>query len=240
VTTDDQPAGVWQRVAAAGGDLWNADDVRIWDYPESRLTAHGQMNRLDLDSLDGLLLPFRAYLNVTIDERTGRPVLADRELMADRAGDKDFHPGVHINVRMTKGEQMRARLTHLEGNYAQAIQSYTDVRLKCMEVLRANPPAAERIMHSRAKDDALYWTGLCKFEQGEFKEAVVLFQRYLKQPEAANWLRESRLLLAASLAKSGDYRAAIAQLEEVPADDLEVFGNCLRIRQWQAAETRAQ
>jgi hypothetical protein len=237
---DDHHAGVWQRIVAAGGDLWNADDVRFWDYPETRLNAHGQMNRLELDSLDGLLLPFRAYLNVSIDARTGRPVLADREAIADRAADKDFHPGVHINVRMTKGEQMRARLAHLEGDFANAIQSYTDVRLKCLEVLKANPSPADRIMHTRAKDDAVFWTALCKFEQGEFKEAAALCQRYLKQTEAANWLRESRLLLARSLAESRDYPAAIVQLEGVPPDNPEYLGLRLLIHQWQAAEKRAQ
>jgi len=237
-TDDEDHAPLWKRIVSAGGDYWNADDVRVWDYPETRLAAHVQLTQLQQDSLDGLMLPFRAYMNVVIEN--GRPVLVDRERVADRAGDKDFHPGVHINVRMTKGEQMRARLTHLEGIFTQAIQSYTDVRLKCMEVLRANPSPADRIMHARAKDDAVYWTGLCKFEQGEYKESAALFQRYLKQTESANWLRESRYLLALSLAAAGDYAGAIAQLEPVPPDDLEYAGNRLLIRQWQAAEKRAQ
>ena len=130
---------------------------------------------------------------------------------------------------------MRARLSQMEGDFAQAIQIYSNVRGKSKDVLKAHPSPPDRIMHARAIDDAMFWTGLCQFEQREFKSAVHTFQRYRKQPEPEKWQRESRYLLALSHAGTGELAAAIAELETVAPDDLEYLGYRWLIRQWQAA-----
>jgi tetratricopeptide (TPR) repeat protein len=198
------------------------------------MAAHVELSRLQQDSLTGLMRPFGAYKVLAgFDQRTGQSVFADREEVEDRAGDKNLHPGVHINKRVTAGEQMRARQLQMEGDFAQAVQIYTNVRSKSKDVLKARPSAPDQIMHAKAIDDAMFWTGLCQFEQGEFKSAVNTFQRYRKQPDAEKWQRESRYLLALSLAAEGDTAAAIAQLEPVPPDDPEYLGDRWLIRQWQ-------
>jgi hypothetical protein len=229
--------GLWSRAVKAGGDLWHAVDVRVWDHPEMRLAAHVEPTKFQQDSLIGLMRPFGAYkILASIDQRTGQPVFVGKEEAEDPTGDKELHPGVRINKRTTAGEQMRARQLQMEGDFTQAIQIYTNVRSKSKEVLKARPDPLNRVMHAKAIDDAVFWTGLCQFEQGEFKSAVNTFQRYRKQPdEDSKWVRESRYLLALSLAKAGDPAAAIAELETVAPDDLEYLGYRWLIRHWQTA-----
>ena len=231
----DGSPGAHRRIAKAGGDFWDAASVRIWDFPEKRLVAHAQMTDDQREILAGLLLPFGAFMNVVAD-RNGQPTLIGQEAHEDRAGDKDLHPSVGVIVRTTAGAQMRARLDQLEGRLPQAVREYLDVRDKCREVLRFNFPLPERIMHSRASEDATYWTAVCQYEQGEFKSAINTLVSYRKRPDSKNWLRECRYLLAVSQAADGNYPAAIAELVSVEPDDLEYAGYRHLIRQWQAAE----
>jgi hypothetical protein len=231
-------AGLWSRVVKAGGEWWTAADVRLWEHPETRLAAHVNLSRDQQDSLIGLMRPFGAYKNVMIDQRTGQPVLVEKVAVEDPTADKDLHPGVHINIRITVGEQMRARVAQMEGDFAQAIQVYTNVRSESKVVLKARPDPSNRVMHAKAIDDAMFWTGLCQLEQGEFKSAVNTLQRYRKQPESEKWARESRYLLALSYAGAGDTAAAIVELEPVAPDDPEYLGYRWLIRQWQAAASR--
>ena len=234
-------AGLYSRVVKAGGDSWTAADVRVWDHPETRLAAHVELTRFQQDSLIGMMRPFGAYkILASIDQRTGQPVFVGKEETEDPTGDKDLHPGVRMNKRTTAGEQMRARQLQMEGDFTQAIQIYTNVRSKSKDVLKARPDPLNRVMHAKAIDDAVFWTGLCQFEQGEFKSAVNTFQRYRKQPdEDSKWVRESRYLLARSLASAGDHTAAIAELEPVAPDDLEYLGYRWMIRRWQSASKSA-
>jgi len=227
--------GLWSRVLKAGGERWSAADVELWKFPETRLTARVRMSDEQKGTLTGMLKPFEAYMIVRRDEQTGRFVLDKKELTLDKSSG-EYDPRPHINVRTTIGEQMRARLAHLQGDFTQAVQGYTDVRGRSKEVLDSRPSLPIQSMHSRAIDDASYWTGLCKFEQGEFKAAVDRLAGYRKRKDPEKWDRESRYLLALSLAATGDHAAAVRELQEVEPDDLEYFGYRFLIRQWQAAQ----
>jgi len=250
--SENAAAGLYSRVVKAGGDSWSAADVRVWDHPETRLAAHFELTRFQQDSMIGMMRPFEAYkILASIDQRTGLPVFVEKEEFEDPSvrrerqltpnqGDRLLHPGVHINKRVTAGEQMRARQLQMEGDFIQAIQIYTNVRSKSKDVLKARPDPLNRVVHAKAIDDAVFWTGLCQFEQGEFKSAVNTFQRYRKQPdEDSKWVRESRYLLALSLAAAGDPAAAIAELEPVAPDDLEYLGYRWLIRRWQSESESA-
>jgi hypothetical protein len=236
VEPGDEASGLWMRVAKAGGHRWSAADVQLWHYPEERLAAHLRMNKEQQEILEGLLKPFDAFLNVARDPQ-GRPVFLEKERFADPAADQKLHPGVHVNEHTTVGEQLRARLNHLAGDYSEAVKRYTHVRGRSKNVLDEHPPLPIRSSHSRAIDDAFYWTALCQFEQGEFKLAVNSLTKYReKQGGNGHWSRESRYLLALSLAATGDRAAAIRLLQPVDSDDPEYTGYRLLIRQWQAAK----
>jgi hypothetical protein len=230
----EDSAGIWTRVVKAGKGRWEAADVRLWDYPETQLDAHVQMTKDQQDSLEGLLRPFEAFKNAKIDPRTGLPVFLDKDAQLDPAAGK-FDPNVRVNVRLTKGEQMHSRLAQLAGEFTEAVKSYTNVRGRCLEVLRFEPPPAIRSIHTRAIDDAYFWTALCQFEQGQFQPAADTLGKYRKRAGPGNWMRESRYLLALSLAAAGDRAAAIKELEAVEPDDPEYTGYRLLIRQWREA-----
>jgi hypothetical protein len=231
-------AGLWSRVLDAGKERWNAADMFLWDYPERRLKARVRMSDDQQGALTGLLKPFDAYMNVRFDSQAGRFVLETKELRFDKSA-TEFDPGVHINVRTTVGEQMRARLAHLEGDFATAVKGYMDVRGRSNEVLKTGPILPIQSMHTQAIDDASYWAGLCKFEQGEFRAAIDNLNKYRKRPDPEKWDRESRYILALSLAASGNREAAIRELEGVEPDDPEYFGYRCLIGQWREAPTTA-
>jgi hypothetical protein len=238
--------GVWTRVVKAGGERWQAPQVRLWDYPESRLAAHLQMTRFQQDKLEGLMRPFEAFMNVPKDQlgrpirdQAGRVVFLEKEAHEDPSAGK-FDPGVRFNVRLTKGEQMRARLSQLAGDFAEAVKTYTHVRSRSNEVIKLEPPIAIRTIHTRAVDDATYWTALAQFEQGDFAAASRTLQQYRKRPAPGQWMRESRYLLALSLAAAGDYATAVKELESVESDDPEYLGYRYRIREWQGAAPQRQ
>jgi Flp pilus assembly protein TadD len=133
---------------------------------------------------------------------------------------------------------MRSRLAQLAGEFTDAVKSYNNVRGRSMELLHYEPPAAIRSIHTRAIDDAYFWTALCQFEQGRFQPAADTLGKYRKRAERAepgNWMRESRYLRALSLAATGDHAAAIRELEAVEPDDPEYAGYRLLIRQWREA-----
>jgi hypothetical protein len=237
--------GAWTRVLNAGSASWQAAQLRLWDYPEARLAAHLQMTEDQRNSLVGLMRPFEAFMNVPKDPNTGRPlvdgegriVFLEKEAHEDPAAGK-FDAGVRINVRLTKGEQMRARLAQLAGDFAGAVKTYTIVRSRSLEVLKLAPPIAVRTVHTRAMDDATFWTALSQFEQGDFEPAAATLRQYRKRAEARHWMRESRYLLALSLAATGDRAAAARELEAVDPDDSEYLGYRFLIRQWQDPGTR--
>ncbi|MGE5191103.1 MAG: tetratricopeptide repeat protein [Deltaproteobacteria bacterium] len=237
--------GVWMRVLKAGRGWWAASQLHLWEYPEARLSAHLQMTKDQRDSLEGLMKPFEAFMNVPKDpqtgqplrDREGRPVFLEKEAHEDPAAGK-FDPGVRINIRLTKGEQMRARLAQLAGDLAEAVKAYTVVRSRSNEVLNLRPPIPIRSVHVRAIDDAIYWTALCQFEQGEFVMASNTLRRYRKRAEPGHWMRESRYLLALSLAAAGDHAAAVKELETIEPDDPEYLGYRFLIRQWKNPDAK--
>lgn len=228
----DGSLGLWARVGKAGGDHWKGTDLTLWEFPEARFAARDVLTREQLDTLEGLMLPFKAYMVWKVDPRTRQTMLVSKDFGIDKAA-AETDPDVRINVWSTEGEQMRARLAQIEGDFAEAIRSYTEVRGRSKEVLDGPAPPRERSMHTRAIDDAFFWTGLCKFEQGNFKVAADTLQNYRKRAESGNWGRESRYLLALSRAASGDRSSAIEVLSAVEPDDPEYAGYQLLIRQWQ-------
>lgn len=238
--------GQWTRVGKAGGNRWSVDSLRIWDYPESQLGRHAKLSSDQVEQLALTFSPFQAYATVRVNPTDGKITLIEQEMVDDPAAGK-FDPGASKRMRTTKGTQMRARLTHVGGDLAQAVPNYFEVwqrskRLveRIMQVASQSGELpieqAKLLLHVRAMDDASFWMALCKFEQGNYRVAVEHLQRYRTQHAKGAWLRQSRYLLALSLAAQEDYQGAVDELEEVAADDPEYFGYQWLIQQWRSAE----
>jgi hypothetical protein len=227
--------GLISRIQKNAGEFWNRERLRVWDFPEKRLIAHTAMTNDQLEILDTQFMPFGAYKTIVVNQ-LGEADLADVELKEDRAADKKYHPGVTMISRTTTGAQMRARMDHLLGNLPQAIREYLEVRDKCREVMQLKTAKIiERFRHSRASEDAIFWTGLCQFQQGEIRAAINSLNFYRKRPDARNWLNECRFTLAVGQATAGDYAGAAEELKAADAEGPEQFGYQYLIRRWQAA-----
>ncbi|MSR56282.1 MAG: hypothetical protein EXS05_01235 [Planctomycetaceae bacterium] len=239
--TADGP-GLWSRVARSGGEFWSADRMGLWNYPETQLAAHAELDATRRDDLRALLAPFNAYMTIG-QGQDGQLALTDRQQFLDPAGDMKLHGAIRIVRQTTVGAQRKARLKHLAGEFAEAVHEYQLVRQHSQEVVNLRQPPGISVPHQRAIDDAIFWTALCKFEQGEYRVAVDNLQRYRKQQnrdQEASWNRQCRYLLALSHAARKNYPEAIDELSAVEVDDPEFAGYQSLIRSWRAAAAADQ
>lgn len=229
--------GVWSRVAQAGGEHWSAESLELWNYPEQQLAAYDELDKTHVEFLVALLAPFGAYQTIAQD-REGNLVLSDQHQYLDPAGDKQAHKAIRVVSRTTAGAQRRARLKHLSGEFADAVHEYQLVRKHSQEVVNLSPPPKILVPHQKAIDDSIFWTALCKYEQGEYRVAIDNLLRYRKQqgqsPEAS-WNRECRYLLALCYAGQQKFDEAIKELSGAEVDDPEFAGYDILMRRWRAA-----
>lgn len=186
--------GLIARVADFGDQYWRKDDVAVWQYPESQLKA--------FDVLD----------------ETGRQLLALWQLPLGAPVAVGYNPQTRqVTIGQPENRQLKTRTIYLLGDYRTAIGNFLKTRIR----VRVNPqltvPPEIQLMHTRADDNASFWVGLCQFEQGNYGSATSTFRdylrRYAEQPKAA-WLSHCRIMLALSLAESGDVSAAVDELKK--------------------------
>ena len=226
--------GLVSRVVSAGGSRWSRESVTLWDYPERQLHRHMALSEPQQKARAILFMPFFAYLTIAPDPKTGQLTFAAQEELADPSATK-FDPGVVMRKRTTVRAQLRARLHQLAGDSRQAVMDYHDVWQHSKRVLELGPPADVRIMHARAMDDSMYWTALCKFNQGEYQVAIDSCLNYRRKYSLGAWRRQVRYLLALSHAATGNAEAAIKELSEADSKDPEYPAYQLLIRQWKSA-----
>lgn len=241
----DLGPGLLARVADAGSGRWAKEAIALWKYPEEQLASHAKLNKeLNKEqneqrvALEEVLAPFAAYRVVVVNQRNGAVNFIDREQLNDPAAGKN-DPERRVMLRTTAGTEMRSRLAHLEGRFAEALTTYHEVTVRARAVVDfETTPKSMRAQHAQAIDDAKFWTGLCKFEQGDYRVAFDSLARYRRQQEDGSWTRQARYLLALCHAEQKDFAQAIAELSKVPADDPEYPGHQWLIRQWKAAAER--
>jgi hypothetical protein len=232
--------GLWARIVAAGNALWDEPKMRVWPYPEEQRAAHAALG--PNDDLAQLLSPMRAYKTVGFNRAKGQLVFKDDEEFDDPAAGM-HDPGKAKRRKSTANEQWRARLSHLTGDFRAALIKYTEVRQgsrKVIEVMNKEQVSlADRFrletMHTRALDDAYYWTACCKFDEGAYEVAQRSFEKYLEYQPEGTWRRDARYLLALSHAALGDKAAAATTLEAAEPDEPEYAGYRLLIRRWKAS-----
>lgn len=211
--------GLLARVAECGQDKWQADDIAVWSYPERQLAG--------FDNLD--------------DSQSARLRVRKRAFAAPIT--ISFDPAQSRVVKSAKRTLLKTRIAQLLGKHDEAILSYMTIRLggnmpPFLTVTIAGrkiavpvPPEIIRT-HAEAAENASFWIGLCKFEQGKVEKAAEhffgCFERYLEGP----WAEPCRTLRASSRAANGDYGIAIELLEEGSPDDPQRDGHDLLVRRW--------
>lgn len=249
----DRYPGLWSRLIAAGKGAWTADSLRLWKYPQDQVTRSLALDDEGKDRRKSLKLRFMAYLVATpIPEMPGKFVVSGSKESRDPTmkglDSRDAGVGgfARTESRTTSGRQMEGRLAHVSGNLSDALRAYVEVQSNSREILQIPDnnllmdkrlgPINVKLFHALAIDDAVYWSGLCQLEQGQFGPAANTFERYLRQANrVSEWTRQARRMKGIALAAQGKFAEAAQSLEEISEDDPEAPGLRQLAKAWKAA-----
>lgn len=210
---DDDSDGLIGRVATYSKGRWKTEDIRIWNYPEQ--IFHRFENRTDAEKTQLIELerPFLAPVSYTVDSKTGE-----------------------LTKVSPKRQHLKSRIYQLTGRFQTAIQSYTSVQLES----DLDPRIMSRITDNGlkrslllAREGASVWSGLCKLEQRELRNAVQSLELHIARfgnlPRAAY----ARYLLALSHRYFGNYNAANDILaNRISRENPQKHGYLLLVRRW--------
>ena len=249
----DNIPGLWSRLATAGQQMWDVGALKFWKYPQEQVTRSLALDDSSRDVRKGLKLRFMAYLVATpIPSMPGKFLVTGSKESRDPAlqGLDNRDAGVgsfsRTESRSTSGRQMEARLAQLSGKLPEALRAYVEVQSNSREILqipdgnlamdqRLGPINVKRF-HALAIDDAVYWSGLCQLEQGQYGPAVSTFDRYLRQAgRVSEWVRQARRMKGVALAAQGKFEEAAKAVEGVPDEDPEAPGLNALAKAWRAA-----
>jgi hypothetical protein len=205
--------GAFERVTRFGKNLWTPEQVSVWEYPEEQLSGRQKLSAQQRQTMQRLNDSWNA------------------PLARARNNPKQFVP-----TRIA----YRARIAQARGKYEDAVKSYLVVQLDCKQVLS---PAVRGIidprflhMHEQADDDARFWIGVCKYEQGGpggVRVAADKCRQYLEDYPEGGWRVSARYLLAQCLANQREFSQAAEQLAGMPEDNPQRFGFHWLVRNWQ-------
>lgn len=211
--------GMLNRVSSASSGRWQAEELSIWPYPEQQLHAFSNMNDSQRNFFEVMRVPYSAPIDREVDPEAQTATVQPQRL------------------------QWRTRLSQLFGEFEDSIQKYMLVRT------RRNFPTAVMqswgipearhefvsYMHAKAAEDAMFWSGVCQMEVGNFDAAIDTFREYVRQyseGQGAMWRPHCRWLWAVSEAEQGSVKAGVALLEEVPAGDINRPACEFLIQRW--------
>ncbi|QDT63096.1 tetratricopeptide repeat protein [Calycomorphotria hydatis] len=196
--------GLINRVADAGGDLLDANDITIWNYPEQQIEAAANLSETNQQRFRIRSLAFDAPL----EEGEG---------------------GKMVPV----GAQRVARQNQLAGRYNLAVSKYTLARIDFQTArVGVELPVDLRMMINGAGDDAFYWIAACQFARGKYPVVITTCENYIK--EGGAWIDEARRLIVLSVAAQGNLAEAVKLADEfLTAYPNEIGLRVLRDK-WQA------
>ena len=209
----DGQQGLVARVANLPGQPWLAAQIAIWPYPEIQLSGQESLSAQHQQTL------------AKITDGWKMPVVGERAKKGDQV----------VEVRRPTNLFLFARLDHAQGKLEDAVKGYTHVRVE-LTVRPDVKEITERLIHAylMAAEDSLYWTGVCKLDQGgkvDRRISTDKFQQYLKVYPKGRWVDACHILLAQMAADAGNPTAAAAELDKVSADHPQAQGlACLKHR----------
>jgi hypothetical protein len=216
--------GQLTRAASWPGEPWKAEQVGVWEYPEDQLSGQESLSAQHQQTL----------LRLTDMWKT--PVTAEKVKIEDQEVLKPKASNLYLF----------ARLDHAQGLLEDATMRYTRVRVQLREVSsrgELQQIRTERLAYAytTADEDALYWTAVCKVDQGsksDLKIATDKLQQYVKAfASKGRWVDASHALQAQLAADAGDYATAIAEIQLVAADHPQHQGYEFLKRKWEHAAT---
>lgn len=217
----DGQQGLATRVANWPGQPWSASQIALWSYPESQLVGQESLSAQHQQTL------------TKITDGWKMPVVADRAKKGEQI----------VEIRRPTNLLLFSRLDHAQGKLEDAVKGYTHVRVE----LKVRPDVkeiTERLVYAylMAAEDALYWTGVCKLDEGDQVDrriATDKLQQYLQVYPKGRWVDASHILLAQMLADAGNPVKAVAELEKVSPDHPQAQGLAILKHRWSQAAAAA-
>ena len=188
---------------------WKIEDMQPWSYPQEQFAATLSANDAVKRAFSMSMQSFNLPIPFAIDPETNQAKLGNPER-----------------------KLLKIRTEQLLGKFEEATQRYLSIRHLEIE---PTPIPELMLLNRMGAENAWYWTGLCKFESGDYESAVEQLSGYLKRFERnGQWRASARAVLADCHARLGHYKEAIAVLERSRSDDPYRTANAIRVKRWSA------
>lgn len=203
---DGQP-GLLTRIRA-GHSSWSTRPIAPWTVGRATDRMLSSDDPQVFEEITRAFQPLQAPVTIAIDPNTGE-----------------------ARVNQQSNEMMTRRIMQLRGLKDDAVTGYVIIRNAIGR--RMGVPLVERI-HALAYEHATYWTAVCKYESGDYKDALETLGDYFKRTRQPHWEAAGRHLMAKCHAQLGNWSAAISELERRRSrEDTYREANAILIRRWQ-------
>ncbi len=220
----DGQQGLATRVANWPGQPWSAAQIAIWTYPENQLSGAESLSAQHQQTLTRITDGWRM------------PIVIEQVKNGEQM----------VPVNRPTNQFLFARLDHSQGKLDDAVKGYTHVRVELVNlVMRGNVrEVSDRLRYAvmTAAEDTLYWTAVCKVDQGgkvDRRIANDKLLQYLKDFPKGRWVDAGHILLAQLAADAGNPTAAVAELDKVAADHPQAQGIAILKQRWSKAAAAA-
>ncbi|MDB5339003.1 MAG: hypothetical protein JWN70_4622 [Planctomycetaceae bacterium] len=212
--------GLVTRVSNWPGQPWAASQIAIWTYPETQQSGAESLSAQHQQTLTRITDGWRM------------PIVVEQLKNGEKVAEN----------RRATNLFLFARLDHAQGKLDDAVKGYTHVRVELVNlVVRGNVrEITERLKYAvmMAAEDTLYWTGVCKLDQGgkvDRRIATDKLLQYLKDYPKGRWVDACHIQLAQLAADAGNPAAAVAELDKVAADHPQAQGLAFLKQRWSKA-----
>ncbi|MBC8116942.1 MAG: tetratricopeptide repeat protein [Candidatus Saccharimonas sp.] len=198
--------GMIKRLQAAC-PMVRADSLKPWPYPERQREASRKASQALFQQIQQALMGFSAPITVNVDPQTKAP-----------------------STPVAERKMLKIRTDQLLGKFEDVTQRYLSIRHLEIE---PNPYPEIVQLHRLAAEDAIYWSGVSKFEAEEYDAAVEQLAGYLKRfDRSGRWTFAARSLLAECHARQSRFAEAIAAVDRTVAEDPYRDANAVRVKCW--------
>lgn len=201
-------SGTVRRLLAACPTV-KEDDFKPWPYPERQREASRKASPALVQQIQQTLLGFNVPITVNVDPQTKQPSAA-----------------------VPERKMLKIRTDQLLGKFGDVTQRYLSIRRLEVE---PNPFPEIAQLYRLAAEDAIYWSGVSKFEAEEYDAAVEQLAGYLKRfDRKGRWTFAARSLLAECHARQSRWAEAITAVDRAVAEDPYRDANAIRVKGWKS------
>ena len=187
---------------------WKREDLKLWAYPLQQFNATRSVTKPMTQALEAATMPFNLPIPINID------------------------PKGAVEIGVPERKLLKIRTDHLLGKFDDATKRYLGIRHLGVEEM---PVQNLAILNQQGAEHAIYWTGVCKFEMGDYDSAIEQLSTYVKRYDrSGRWNFAARSLLAECYAQKGNFKEAVTTIERTRSDDPNRGANAFRVKRWNA------